>query len=44
MALDPISVALDLGNTLIIRIFPDLMQAANGTDTFDAGSVNILYE
>ena len=29
MALDPISAALDLGNTLISRIFPDPAQAAN---------------
>jgi hypothetical protein len=29
MALDPISAALDLGNTLITRIFPDPAQAAN---------------
>ena len=29
MALDPISAALDLGNTLITRIFPDPVQAAN---------------
>jgi hypothetical protein len=29
MALDPISAALDLGNTLISRIFPDPAQAAD---------------
>jgi hypothetical protein len=29
MSLDPISAALDLGNTLITRIFPDPAQAAN---------------
>ena len=29
MALDPISAALDLGNALISRIFPDPVQAAN---------------
>ena len=29
MSLDPISAALDLGNTLISRIFPDPAQAAN---------------
>ena len=29
MSLDPISAALDLGNTLISRIFPDPSQAAN---------------
>ena len=29
MALDPISAALDLGNALITRIFPDPAQAAN---------------
>ena len=29
MALDPISAALDLGNTLITRIFTDPAQAAN---------------
>jgi hypothetical protein len=29
MNLDPISAALDLGNTLISRIFPDPAQAAN---------------
>jgi hypothetical protein len=29
MALDPISAALDIGNTLITRIFPDPAQAAN---------------
>jgi len=29
MALDPISAALDLGNTLISRLFPDPVQAAN---------------
>jgi len=29
MALDPISAALDLGNTLITRLFPDPAQAAN---------------
>jgi len=29
MALDPISAALDLGNTLITRIFPDPAQAAD---------------
>ena len=28
MALDPISAALDLGNTLITRIFPDPAQAS----------------
>jgi hypothetical protein len=29
MSLDPISAALDLGNTLITRIFPDPSQAAS---------------
>lgn len=29
MSLDPISAALDLGNTLITRLFPDPAQAAN---------------
>jgi hypothetical protein len=29
MSLDPISAALDLGNTLIARIFPDPAQAAD---------------
>lgn len=29
MALDPISAALDLGNTIISRVFPDPVQAAN---------------
>jgi Holin of 3TMs, for gene-transfer release len=29
MSLDPISAALDLGNTLITRIFPDPAQQAN---------------